>query len=84
MTQLKCLKCPHCGNTNKFLYHEDRTVHWSYFVDRVTVSTLRIHPNGEHSPWGDPGTGTDPHIECISCGAEFPVPTGLALSCARR
>ena len=84
MTQIRSLTCPHCGAAGEFLYHENQTVTWSYVIDRITVSTLRISPSGKHTPWGDRGTGTDSHIECQSCGEQFPVPTGLAISYPRR
>jgi hypothetical protein len=74
------LTCPHCGSTEGFSYREDQTVSWGYTVIKIVGGALRIDPDGEHSPFGDVGTGADPFIECGECGKGFPIPTGLKLN----
>ena len=76
----KKLKCPECDNTEDFAYREDQTVSWGYTVLKVAGGALQIDPDGEHSPFGDIGTGADPFIECQECSETFPVPTGLKLN----
>ena len=74
------LACPHCGSTEEFRYREDQTVNWGYGVVKIVDDALQIDPDGEHSDFGDVGTGAGPFIECVECGEGFPIPSGLKLN----
>ena len=74
------LKCPHCENSEGFVYLETVQIITVRGVGKIRDGVLQIDADPEYDTGATRvGEGEYPRFDCPGCSQCFPVPAGLRL-----